>query len=143
MSSLMKDVVAVWQNGTLFATTAGSGHAVMTDGTSAAAQSPMELILSGLAGCIGADVIEILRKKRQAITAMEIRVHGARSEDHPRVYIHLELVFVITGRQVDPGAVRRAIDLSEQKYCSVAAMLRSKAQMVCRYEIHEDQPLTA
>lgn len=143
MPSFTKDVVAVWQNGTVFRTTGGSGHAVVTDGTSAAAQSPMELILSGLAGCIGADVIDILRKKRQDITEMEIRVHGARSEDHPRVYTQLELVFVITGRQVEPEAVRRAIDLAEQKYCSVSAMLRATAQMVCRYEIHEDQPLAA
>jgi putative redox protein len=103
----------------------------------------MELILCGLAGCIGADVIDILRKKRQDVTALEIRVRGERSESHPRVYTHLELVFLVTGRKVDPEAVRRSIDLSEQKYCSVSAMLRATAQMICRYEIREAEPLQA
>jgi putative redox protein len=62
---------------------------------------------------------------------------------HPRIYNDLELVFVVTGRKVEPEAVRRAIDLSEQKYCSVSAMLRAGAQMVCRYEIREAEPLAA
>jgi putative redox protein len=143
MSRFTKDVAAVWQGGTAFRVTAGSGHALLTDGTSQAAQSPMELILSGLAGCIGADVMDILRKKRQDVTGVEIRVHGERSEAHPRVYNNLELVFQVTGRKVDPEAVRRAIELSEHKYCSVSAMLRATAQMVCRYEIREAEPLQA
>jgi putative redox protein len=143
MSRFTKDVVAAWEGGTAFRVIAGSGHAILTDGTSQTAQSPMELILSGLAGCIGADVIDILRKKRQDVTALEIRVHGERSETHPRLYSHLELVFLVTGRKVDPEAVRRSIDLSEQKYCSVSAMLRATAQMICRFEIREAEPLQA
>jgi putative redox protein len=142
MSRFTKDAVAVWQGGTAFQVTAGSGHRVLADGASQTAQSPMELILAGLVGCIGADVIDILRKKRQDVTALEIRVHAERSETHPRVYTNLELVFLVTGRKVDPEAVRRSIDLSEQKYCSVSAMLRATAQMVCRYEIREEaEPL--
>jgi putative redox protein len=140
---LSKDAVAAWQGGTAFRVTAGSGHTTLTDGTSQTAQSPMELILSGLVGCIGADVIDILRKKRQDVTALEIRVHGERSETHPRVYTGLELVFLVTGRHVDSEAVRRAIDLSEQKYCSVSAMLRATAQMNCRFEIREAEPQQA
>lgn len=80
MPGYAKDVVAVWQGGTAFQVTAGSGHMVLADGTSKSAQSPMELILAGLAGCIGADVIDILRKKRKDVTGLEIRVHGQRSE---------------------------------------------------------------
>ncbi len=137
------ETVAVWQAGTAFEVTAKSGHAVVTDGDSKVGQGPMELILTGLAGCTGADVIDILRKKRQDVTALEVRVHGERQGEHPRVYTQIEIVFVVTGRKVDPEAVRRAVDLSENKYCSVSAMLRATAQLTCRYEIIEADPLTA
>jgi len=143
MSVYAKEVVAVWQDGTAFAVTAGSGQTLITDGAAKAGQSPMELILSGLAGCTGADVIDILRKKRQDITNLEVRVHGERSAEQPRVYTQVEIVFVITGRKIDPEAVRRAVELSENKYCSVSAMLRHTAQMVCRYEIREADPISA
>jgi putative redox protein len=143
MSVYAKDTVAVWQDGTAFAVTAGSGHTFLTDGAAKVGQSPMELILAGLAGCTGADVIDILRKKRQDVTNLEIRVHGDRCEEHPRVYIEVEIVFIVTGRGIDPEAVRRAVELSENKYCSVSAMLRHTAQVVCRYEIREADPISA
>ncbi|MCC7359416.1 MAG: OsmC family protein [Anaerolineales bacterium] len=136
MTSYAKNAVAVWQAGTAFTVRAGSGHTLLTDGSAQIAASPMELILAGLAGCAGADVIDILRKKRQNVTAFEVRVHGDRCVEHPRVYTEIEIVFVVTGHQVDADAVRRAIELSEAKYCSVSAMLRHTAQVNCRYEIH-------
>ncbi|HUS17381.1 MAG TPA: OsmC family protein [Chloroflexia bacterium] len=144
MSSVYaKETVATWQGGTAFSVTAGSGQTLITDGAAQAGQSPMELILAGLAGCTGADVIDILRKKRQAVTGLEVRVQGDRSEEHPRVYTQVEIVFVVTGHKVDPEAVRRAVELSENKYCSVSAMLRTTAQLVCRYEIREADAITA
>ncbi len=143
MSVYAKETVAVWQAGTAFAVTAGSGHTLITDGAAQAGQSPMELILAGLAGCTGADVIDILRKKRQDVTNLEIQVHADRCVEHPRVYTEVEIVFIVTGRQIDPEAVRRAVELSENKYCSVSAMLRHTAQLVCRYEIREADPISA
>ncbi len=143
MSVYAKEAVAVWQAGTAFEVTAGSGQTLITDGAAQTGQSPMELIMAGLAGCTGADVIDILRKKRQDVTNLEIRVHGERSAEHPRVYTQVEIVFIVTGRKVDPEAVRRAVDLSENKYCSVSAMLRHTAQMTCRYEIREADPISA
>jgi putative redox protein len=143
MSVYAKDVAAVWQGDTAFEVTGGSGATLITDGAAKVGHSPMELILSALAGCTGADVIDILRKKRQEVTNFEIRVHGERSGEHPRVYTEIEIVFIVTGRKVDPEAVRRAVELSENKYCSVSAMLRTTAQMVCRYEIREADPITA
>ena len=137
-----KEVVANWQEGTAFSVTAGSGQTLLTDGAAKLGQSPMELILAGLAGCTGADVIDILRKKRQNVTGLEVRVFGERSEEHPRVYTQVEIVFIVTGHKVDPEAVRRAVELSENKYCSVSAMLRTTAQLVCRYEIREADAIT-
>jgi putative redox protein len=143
MAGLAKDALAVWRGGTAFDVTTGSGQQLVADGAALAGASPMELILVGLAGCTAADVIDILRKKRQPVTGLEVRVHGERQEEHPRVYRQIEIVFVVTGHGVDPEAVRRAIELSEGKYCSVSAMLRGTAQIVCRYELREIEPLTA
>lgn len=137
MAKLDKTALAVWRGGTAFDVTAGSGHTVLADGESEAGQSPMELVLSALVGCTGADVISILTKKRQAVTSMAVRVHGQRREAHPRCYTRLELTFVVTGRHVDPEAVQRAIELSETKYCSVSAMLKPAVELVIGYEIHE------
>jgi putative redox protein len=137
MAGYSKDVAAVWQSGTVFTVTAGSGHRLVTDGDAEASASPMELMLAALAGCTGADVIDILRKKRQAVTGLEVRVHGDRAETHPRVYTHVDVLFIVTGRNIQPEAVRRSIELSREKYCSVTAMFRSTATVTCRYEICE------
>jgi putative redox protein len=132
-----KDVTAVWREGTAFDLSAGSGHAVLADGDAQAGMSPMELLLAGLAGCTAADVIDILRKKRQDVTGLEVRTHGDRSETHPRVYTHVDVLFIVTGRNIEPEAVRRAIELSREKYCSATAMFRGTATVVCRHEIRE------
>jgi putative redox protein len=143
VSAYAKDSVAVWKSGTAFEVTAGSGHPFIADGDAKTGQSPMELVLAALVSCSGADVIDILRKKRQVVTQFEVRCHGDRSEAHPRVYTELHLMFVVTGRGVDSEAVRRAIELSEAKYCSVSAMLRATAKLTIGFEIHEAEPLAA
>lgn len=143
MAVYANQTVAVWQEGTVFAVTAGSGKTLITDGESQAGQGPMEMVLSGLAGCSGADVIDILRKKRQEVTALEVKVRGERREEHPRVYTKIDLVFIVTGRKIEAEAVRRAVELSELKYCSVSAMLRATAELVCRYEIREADSIAA
>jgi putative redox protein len=127
--------VAVWREDTVFDVSADSGQHVITDGAAKAGQSPMELLLTALAGCTGADVLDILRKKRQDVTGLEVRVTGERSEAHPRVYTSVEVLFIVTGRNVQPEAVSRAIELSREKYCSVTAMFRGTATVTCRQEI--------
>jgi putative redox protein len=84
---------------------------------------PMELILIGLAGCTGMDVISILQKKKQNVTAFDIRVHGERAAEHPKVFTDIMVEFVVTGHDLDPAAVERAVELSTVKYCSANAML--------------------
>ena len=143
MSAYAKDAVAVWKSGTAFDIRAGSGAVVITDGDAKLGQSPMELVLTALIGCSGADVIDILRKKRQDVHRMEIKVHGERCEKHPRVYTDIQIMYVVTGRGLDPEALRRAIELSEVKYCSVSAMLRATAKFTIGFEVHEAEPLAA
>ncbi len=141
MAGSKRDAAATWTSGTAFKIVSGSGHTIAVDGETQAGMSPMELLLASLIGCTGADVISILEKKRQAVTGFEVRVHGHRAESHPRVYKEIHVTFVVTGRGIDPEAVRRAIELSETKYCSVSAMLRAEAKIVMNFEIREAEPL--
>lgn len=119
-----------------------SGHAqtIETDSHRGAAATPMELVLLALGGCTGVDVISILKKKRQQVTDYRIEVSGERRDDHPRAYTRFFLKHIVRGRGVSKQAVARAIELSEKKYCSVAATLRGAAEIITSYEIIEDQP---
>jgi putative redox protein len=137
MSAYAKEAVAVWKSGTAFDITTSSGASVVTDGDAKVGMSPVEMVLAALVGCTGADVIDILRKKRQDVSRLEVRVYGERGEAHPRVYTEIRLNYVVTGHNVDPKAVRRAIELSEVKYCSVSAMLRATAKIKIDFEVHE------
>ena len=91
--------------------------------------SPMELLLVGLAGCTAMDVIDVMRKKRQDVTAFEVRVHGERATEHPRVFTHITVEYIITGHQLDSLAANRSVELSVTRYCSVHAMLSKTAQI--------------
>jgi putative redox protein len=85
---------------------------------------PMELLAISLAGCTAMDVISIMKKKQQQVTSFEVRIRGECADHHPEVFTHIVLEYVVTGRQLDPAALDRAIQLSAEKYCPVQAMLR-------------------
>ncbi len=123
----------------LFVGFSPSGHAVTidTDRARNSAPSPMELLLLALGSCTGVDVVSILRKKRQNVTDYRVEVRGERREDHPRSYKRMEVHHIVTGRNVSERSVTQAIELSEQKYCSVAATLRPAAEIVSSFEIIE------
>jgi putative redox protein len=97
--------------------------------------SPMGMILASLAACTAMDVVSILQKKRQNVTAFSIDVEGTQATEHPKVYKDITLVYRVTGEAIDPEAVARAIELSTTKYCSVHGMLHEVAQIQTRYEI--------
>lgn len=101
--------------------------------------SPMELLLVGLAGCTSMDVISILEKKRQEVTNFEVHVQAERAQEHPKVFTHIVLEFIVTGHQVDPSAVDRAVELSATKYCSAAAMLDKVAKIEHKIRVLEAQ----
>lgn len=98
---------------------------------------PMELIAIGLAGCTAMDVISILQKKRQDVTGFEVRVHTTRADEHPKVFTHITIEYLIEGRNIDPAAVERAMELSETKYCPAQAMLGKAAPIELTYKITE------
>jgi putative redox protein len=113
-----------------------SGHAITIDSDRASnnAPGPMELVLLALGACTATDVVIILEKKRQNLESLEVICSGERAAEPPTVWIKLELLYRLRG-QLDDGAVKHAIQLSEEKYCSVSAMLRKTAALSWRYEI--------
>ncbi len=136
------DATIVLGDGMRFVATADSGHAVIMDsdesvgGTDTGAR-PMELIAMGLGGCTAMDVISILRKKRQDVTAFEVKVHGERADEHPKVFTSFVIEYIVTGRAIDRAAVERAIALSAERYCPAQAMLGQVAPMELTYTIIE------
>ena len=123
----------------LFSGRTPSGHVVVidTDRERDSAPSPMELLLVALGSCTGVDVVSILKKKREEVTAYSIEVSGQRRAEHPRSYQRMELHHIVTGRNISERSVAQAIELSEQKYCSVAATFRPTAEIVSSFEIIE------
>lgn len=110
--------------GLRFAVRTGSGHDVVLDDSAGdAGPRPVEMILVGQAGCTGMDVISILQKKRQVVTRYEVSVTADQQDGQPAIYTRADVVHLVEGPAIDEAAVRRAIELSATKYCSVAAML--------------------
>jgi putative redox protein len=119
-------------------TPSGHAQAIETNSERANAATPMELLLIALGSCTAVDVISILKKKRQSVTDYRVEVTGARREEHPHSYTRLDVKHIVRGHAVSAQAVARAIELSDTKYCSVAASLRGSAEIVTSYEILEE-----
>lgn len=99
---------------------------------------PLELMLMSLAGCTAMDVISILKKKRQDVTGFQVRVEADQAAEFPKVYTDIRVIYMVRGRNIDPAAVERSIELSETKYCPASAMLRQAANITSAYEIIDE-----
>jgi putative redox protein len=131
-------------DGLQFVGEASSGHAIVMDGDPEFGGSdtgirPSELLLVGIAGCSGMDVISILRKKKQEVTGFEIMVNGNKSDSHPKKFTDITLKFIIKGEKISEEAVKRAVGLSMDKYCSVKATLEGVATIDFSYELVQDR----
>lgn len=132
----MQTATIRWKGGEEFVATSPSGHTVPFDADRKhnSAPGPMEMLLAALGACTSVDVVLILAKKRQKLDSLEVSVSGERAEATPAVWTKIEINYRLGGRLEDK-AVRDAIDLSQAKYCSVAAMLAKTAAISYRYEI--------
>jgi putative redox protein len=129
--------------GMRFEVALGSGYEMQIDasresGGEGMGARPMELLLAGLAGCTGMDVIGMMRKARQEVTGYEVRVSGERAGDYPMVFTSINVEHVVRGRGISEEALKRAIHLSETKYCSASAMLGTTAKINTSYRIVEE-----
>jgi putative redox protein len=138
----MQTATIRWQQAERFEATTPSGHrlALDSDRGSNTGPGPMELLLVGLGSCTATDIVIILGKKRQKLESLEVSVSGERAPSPPQVWTRLDVVFRLKGSgpeggPIDEKAVADAVRLSEEKYCSVAAMLRQTAALTMRYEL--------
>ncbi|PYT74747.1 MAG: hypothetical protein DMG39_01915 [Acidobacteria bacterium] len=132
----MQTASVKWIGEQKFVATSPSGHAIAVDSDreSNKAPGPMELVLMALGACTATDVVGILEKKRQKLESLEIICSGERAKEPPTVWTKLEILYRLRG-PLEDAAVKHAIQLSEDKYCSVAAMLKKTAALSWRYEI--------
>ena len=141
MKSKYTKAVVRYAGDELFIGTTPSGHSVTFDTNSerSDAPSPVEILLVALGSCTAVDVIGILAKKRQKVTNYVVEVSGKRSDDYPRKYTSMNVHHVLTGNGISPKAVAQAIELSESKYCSVAATLRPTVEIQSTFKIIEEK----
>lgn len=122
------------------ATTGTEHHLLLDDAAGGTGPKPIELIAVGLAGCTAFDVITILRQKyHQKVTGYEVRVEADQAERPPQVFTNVRIHHVVTGHEIDPAAIEQAIRLSEEKYCSVGAMVKQTAALQTTYEVVEEK----
>ena len=123
-----------------FVAETGSGHhVILDDAAGASGAKPIELVAVALAGCTAFDVITMLRQKHhQKVTAYEVHVEAEQAERPPQVFTHVRIRHIVTGFAISADAVAQSIQLSEEKYCSVGAMIQKSAVLETTYEIHEE-----
>lgn len=140
------DAKVIWKSGLGFTGLSDTGFTLPLGspgdaGTPNDGFRPVELLAIGLAGCTAMDVISILEKKKEKVLAFEVTVHAARANEHPKVFTKAEIVYHLTGINIDAAAVERAIELSSTKYCPANAMLGKAFPITTRYEIKEAKEL--
>ena len=128
--------------GMSFIAETGSGHAVVMDGAPEAGgrnlgPRPMEMLLAGTGGCSAFDVVLILKKGRQAVSGCEVSLKAERADSDPKVFTQIHFHYRVTGKQLKPDAVARAIELSKEKYCSASIMMAETAKITYDFEIIE------
>lgn len=138
----MTEAKLKWAGGIRFEGQSAFGLPIATDGLkkiggTELGYKPTELVLFGLAGCTGVDIVKILEKQRQKLNGFEIEVTGHQPDDFPKPFKKIEVKFIFTGENLDPAKVEQAIALSDEKYCTVSLTLKGVANIITSYEIKE------
>jgi putative redox protein len=129
-----------WLNGRAFVGESGSGHSVVMDGAPESGGRntgfrPMEMMLLGLGGCTAFDVVMILEKSREKITACEVSLESERAGEDPKVFTYVKMIYTLKGHDLKPAAVERAIKLSAEKYCSASKMFEHTAKIEHEWKV--------
>jgi len=139
----MSKAKVTYVGGMQFVGEGDSGHAIVMDsgsdvGGKNTGLRPSELLLIGIGGCSGMDIISILKKKRQQVSSFEINITGTKAGEHPMKYTHIDVEYVVTGKDLAEDAVQKAVQLSMDKYCSVKATLEGTAKITFSYRIIQE-----
>ena len=137
------NIELTWNGGFKFTSNDAHGHSVivdapMKDGDTFDGFKPGELLLTSLAGCSGIDIVNILLRQRQKVTGFEVKVTGKQQPDPPWTWDEIELEYIIKGKGLNEGRVERAVRLSEDKYCSIAATIEGRSKVTSTFRIVED-----
>lgn len=129
-----------WAGGLKFEGTTAFGHKIVTDGSKSAGgqeegYKPTELLLYGIAGCAGIDIVRILEKQRQKLSSLEIELTAHQNDDYPRPFHTIEVKFIARGENLDEKKLAKAIELSEAKYCVVSQTIARETRIVTSYEV--------
>ena len=132
-----------WLDGRAFVGESGSGHAVVMDGSPESGGRnigvrPMEMLLMGLGGCTAFDIVMILERMREKVTALDIELEAERASEDPKVFTHVKLIYKLKGRGLKPANVERAVKLSAEKYCSASLMIGKTARIEHDWVIEEE-----
>ena len=136
MTGEWTEITAAWKNELAFVgqdTTGTTLQMGTLDGKPGI--SPMHLLLIAVAGCTGEDIVSILQKKRLTLSNMQVRVRGLRANDYPKIWTDIHITYLVWGEAIQPRDVEQAIQLSEDKYCSVRLMLGKAARITSEYRI--------
>ena len=133
-----------WSDGIKFEGNSVFGHKIVIDGAKAAGGTengykPTELVVFGLAGCTGIDVVKILEKMKQDLTGLEIEVKAFHPDEYPKPFKRIEIHYIFTGKNLDNKKIEKAISLSEEKYCMVSQSLKGMANITTTYKIIEEK----
>ncbi|HBG93062.1 MAG: osmotically inducible protein OsmC [Nitrospirae bacterium GWF2_44_13] len=139
----MLEAKVTYVDGLQFIGEGSSGHAIVMDGDAEVGGRntglrPMELLLIGIGGCSGMDVASILNKKKQDLKGLEINVKGQKAENYPKKFTDINIEFTVKGENISEDAVKKAVELSMEKYCSVKATLEGSAKITWTYKIIEE-----
>ncbi len=132
-----------WGGGLKFEGTSAFGHQIITDGAKASGGNeegfkPTELLLYGMAGCAGIDVVRILEKQRQELTSLEIELKAEQNDEYPKPFHTIEMKFIAKGKNLNEKKLAKAIELSEAKYCVVSQTIQLETKVVTSHEIIEE-----
>jgi putative redox protein len=131
-----------WAGGAAFIGLSSGGHTVVMDGPPEGGgrnlgPRPMEMLLLSMAACNTYDVVSILQKSREEITDCDVKITANRADSHPKIFTDIHLHFIVSGKNVKEKNVKRAIELSAEKYCSASIMLGAMAKITHDFEIHQ------
>ncbi len=131
-----------WVQGATFVGESGSGHALVMDGPPDSGGRnlgvrPMEMLLLGMGGCTAFDVVDILKKSRQEISDCVVELQAERADSVPKIFTKIHVHFIVTGKGLKEAHVKRAVELSAEKYCSASIMLAKTAEITHDFEIVE------
>ena len=132
-------VQVTWVQNEQFVGTDSTNHSiVLSTGKDGTGAKPSDMLLVALGACAGVDVVGILAKKRQKLTGLQIQVDGQQDADPPWAFRKIHVEYIVRGQGISEKAVQQAVELSEEKYCSVAATIRGAAEITSSYQIVED-----